>query len=65
MWQFLVHHVVRPPLWTWVRLNRNGSAVEKSKATFSSYRKAFHNATQHGFNPRKDSYETVEGQGPK
>ena len=60
MWQFLAHHVMRPPLWTWRRLNQDGSVAEKSAGTFSSYRKAVHDATRHGFDPAVDRQEKVE-----
>jgi hypothetical protein len=60
MWQFIAHHVMRPALWTWRRLNQNGTVAQKSAGTFSSYRKAFHDATRHGFDPVADEYEKTE-----
>lgn len=60
MWQFTAHHVMRPALWTWRRLNKNGTVAQKSAGTFSSYRKALHDAMRHGFDPEKDEHETVE-----
>lgn len=60
MWQFVAHHVMRPALWTWRRLNRNGTVAEQSAASFNSYRKAFHDATRHGFDPEKDPHEKVD-----
>jgi hypothetical protein len=60
MWQFVAHHVMRPALWTWRRLNRNGTVAEQSAVSFNSYRKALHDATRHGFDPEKDAHEKVE-----
>jgi hypothetical protein len=62
MWQFVAHHVMRPPLWTWRRLNRNGTFVKLSAGSFSSYRKAFHDAIRNGFKPDHEPYEKVEVQ---
>ena len=60
MWQFMAHHVMRPALWTWKRLDSNGAVAEQSAATFNSYRKALHDAERHGFDPHADVYEKVE-----
>ena len=60
MWQFVAHHVMRPPLWTWRRLNRNGTVAKQSASSFSSYRKAFHDATRNGFKPDHEPYEKID-----
>lgn len=60
MWQFVAHHVMRPPLWTWRRLDRSGSVAEQSPITFTSYRKAFADAVRHGFDPERDEHEKIE-----
>ena len=60
MWQFVAHHVMRPPLWTWRRLNRNGTVAQQSAVSFSSYRRAFHDATRHGFDPEQDEHEKID-----
>jgi hypothetical protein len=60
MWQFVAHHVMRPPLWTWRRLNRNGAVAQQSAVSFSSYRKALHDAARHGFDAEKDPHEKIE-----
>ena len=60
MWQFTAHHVMRPPLWTWRRLNKNGTVAQKSAGTFASYRKAVHDATRHGYEPSRDPHEKIE-----
>lgn len=60
MWQFVAHHVMRPPLWTWRRLDQAGSVAQQSSATFSSYRKALADASRHGFDPARDAHEKIE-----
>ena len=60
MWQFTAHHVMRPALWTWRQLNKDGTVAQQSAGTFSSYRKALHDAMRHGFDPGKDGHEKVE-----
>jgi hypothetical protein len=60
MWQFVAHHVMRPALWTWRRLNRNGTVAQQSAVSFNSYRQALHDAARHGFDPEKDQHEKVE-----
>ena len=63
MWQFVAHPVMRPPLWTWRRLNKNGSVAQQSAGTFSSYRKALHDAMKHGFKPDADPHEKTVDSG--
>ena len=40
MWQFISHPVMRPPLWTWVRLGPGGAVEARSPGTFASYEEA-------------------------
>jgi hypothetical protein len=60
MWQFVSHHVMRPPLWTWRRLGRNGSVAQQSAGSFASYRKAYADAVRHGFKPDLEKHEKLD-----
>jgi len=60
MWRFTAHHVMRPALWTWKRVDENGTVAAQSATTFSSYRKALHDAERHGFDPQKDEFDKAE-----
>jgi hypothetical protein len=60
MWQFVAHHVMRPPLWTWRRLGRDGSIAQQSACSFASYRKAYADAVRHGFKPGVEEHEKIE-----
>ena len=60
MWQFVAHHVMRPPLWTWRRLGRNGSVAEQSASSFASYRKAYADAVRHGFKHGLEKHEKLD-----
>ena len=50
---------MRPPLWTWVRLDESGTPAEKSATSFFSYEEAFKDAIRHGFDPKAHAHERV------
>jgi hypothetical protein len=60
MWQFVAHHVMRPPLWAWRRLDKNGATAQQSAGSFASYRKAYADAVRHGFKPGLDEHEKLD-----
>lgn len=53
---------MRPPLWTWVRLDENGTARQRSAGTFLSYEEALRDAIQNGFDPKRDPFERIDEQ---
>jgi hypothetical protein len=59
MWRFIEHPVMRPALWTWELVDGRGKVVKKSAGTFSSYRKALHDAARHGFDAAKDEHQKI------